>query len=69
MNEVVLNAALRFSGMVLRWCCCVYGLPSCSLKCLCVSDEGAMAICAALVHLTQLQTLEYVVCPTVSTGP
>ncbi len=55
-------------GILLR-CRCVCGLLSCSLKHNVIGAAGAAAIGAGLVHLSQLQTLKYVVCPTVSTGP
>ncbi len=55
-------------GMRLR-CRCVCGLCSCSLACNFIGDAGVAAIGAGLVHLPQLQTLEYVVRPVVCTGP
>jgi hypothetical protein len=46
-------------------CVCVCGLCWCSVRDNSIGDAGAAAIGAFLVHLPQLQTLEYVVCPTV----
>jgi hypothetical protein len=46
-------------------CCCVRGLCWCSLGNSDIGDAGAVAIGAGLAHLPQLQTLGYVVCPTV----
>jgi len=70
VNEVVqiACAGTRGSDMLLSWCCCMCGLPSCSLECCGVSAAGAVAIGAALAHLPQLQTLEYVVCSAVCAG-
>jgi hypothetical protein len=48
-----------------RLLCCVCGMFSCSLGNNEIGDAGAAALAAALVHLPQLQTLEYVVCPSV----
>ena len=47
---------------------CVCGLRSCSLEGILVGDAGAAAIGAGLVHLPQLQTLKWVVCPAVCAG-
>ncbi len=57
------------SGMRLRLCYCVYGLCLGSLYDNRIGTAGAAAIGAGLVHLPQLQTLEYVVCWAVSAGP
>ncbi len=59
----------RDNDMCLRLCCCVCGLFSCSLAYNDIGNAGAVAIGAFLVHLPQLQTLKYVVCPTVCAGP
>ncbi len=49
----------------LRLCCFMSGLCSCSLGYNRLGNAGAAAIGAGLVHLPQLQTLEYVVCSAV----
>ncbi len=49
-------------------CCYVCDVCWCSLCENDIGDAGAAAIGAGLVYLSQLQTLGYVVCPTVSTG-
>jgi hypothetical protein len=54
--------------MRLHLCCCVSGLCSCSLAYNSIDAVGAAAIGAGLVHLPQLQTLEYVMCPAVCAG-
>jgi hypothetical protein len=69
-GAVVLDCTgTRGDGMCMRWRCCVCGSCSCSLCYNRIGAAGAVAICAGLVHLPQLQTLEYVVCPAVCLGP
>jgi hypothetical protein len=58
----------RANGMCLRLSCYVCGLCSCSLAYNGIGDAGAAAVAAGLVHLPQLQTLEYVVRPVVCAG-
>ncbi len=48
--------------------CCVCDFCWCSLRLNGIGDAGAAAIGAGLVHLPQLQTLEYVVCPALCAG-
>jgi hypothetical protein len=66
---VCAHKGTRDHGMRLRVCCCVCGLCWCSLSDNGIGDAGVAVIGAFLVHLPQLQTLEYVVCPTVCAGP
>jgi hypothetical protein len=56
-------------GLCLRLSCCACGLCVCSLGRNSFGAAGAAAIAAGLVHLPQLQTLKYVVCPVVCAGP
>ena len=55
-------------GMCSSWRCCVCGLCLCSLGRNSIGAADAAAIAAGLVHVPQLQTLEYVVCPAVCLG-
>ncbi len=58
----------RERGAMACDCAVVCGLFLCSLHGSCTADAGAAAIGAGLVHVPQLQTLKYVVCPAECAG-
>ncbi len=58
----------RGNNMLSRSCRCACGLCLCSFKDSGIGDAGAAAIGAGLAHVPQLQTLKWVVCPTMYVG-